>query len=173
MRNTIMTEKIVRRGVRVPSEYAADFLELVLAGAAASRPVVSLRATQTVGEVRAWLHANAVESRHQGFPVVDADGNLCGLLTRRDLMDPELGDAGMLRTLLRGPAVIVFEDSTLREAADLMVQEGVGRLPVVSRGQPRQPVGVLSRSDLLAAHARRLRELDEPSTHLPLPFGKR
>lgn len=29
MRNTIMTEKLARRGVRVPSEYAADFLDQV------------------------------------------------------------------------------------------------------------------------------------------------
>ena len=27
MRNTIMTEKIARRGVRVPAEYSADFLD--------------------------------------------------------------------------------------------------------------------------------------------------
>src|SRR6476660_5289174 len=30
MQNTIMTEKIARRGIRVPSEYAADFLDQVL-----------------------------------------------------------------------------------------------------------------------------------------------
>src|SRR2546421_10759370 len=42
MRNTIMTEKIARRGVRVPGEYAADFLDQIQAGVAASRPVVSL-----------------------------------------------------------------------------------------------------------------------------------
>jgi predicted transcriptional regulator len=53
---------------------------------------------------------------------------------------------------------VVFEDSSLREAADHMVQEGVGRLPVVSRAAPRIPLGILSRSDLLAAHQKRLEE---------------
>jgi chloride channel protein, CIC family len=53
---------------------------------------------------------------------------------------------------------VVFEDSSLREVADHMVHEGVGRLPVVSRAAPRIPVGILSRSDLLAAHRRRLDE---------------
>jgi predicted transcriptional regulator len=37
-----------------------------------------------------------------------------------------------------------------------MVVEGVGRLPVVSRDNPRKLVGIISRSDLLAAHAPRL-----------------
>jgi hypothetical protein len=37
-----------------------------------------------------------------------------------------------------------------------MVLEGVGRLPVVSRDNPRVVLGIISRSDLLAAHAPRL-----------------
>jgi CBS-domain-containing membrane protein len=52
--------------------------------------------------------------------------------------------------------VVVYEDSTLRDAADQMVIEHVGRLPVVHRHATRQLVGIISRSDLLAAHAPRL-----------------
>ena len=63
-----------------------------------------------------------------------------------------------VRDLVKRPPAVVFEDSSLREAADHMVQEGVGRLPVVSRSNPRKPIGILTRSDLLAAHQRRLDE---------------
>jgi len=35
---------------------------------------------------------------------------------------------------------------------------GVGRLPVVSRDAPRRVIGIVTRSDLLAAHAQRLEE---------------
>jgi CIC family chloride channel protein len=52
---------------------------------------------------------------------------------------------------------VVFDDNTLRDAADHMVLEQVGRLPVVTRDAPRRVVGIVSRSDLLAAHAPRLR----------------
>jgi predicted transcriptional regulator len=134
MRNTIMTEKIVRRGVRVPGEYAADFLDQVTAGLAASKPVVTLKADDPLDEVRAWMFTHAPGSTHQGFPVVDAKGELLGLVTRRDL----LGDVtGRLRDLVKRAPALVYEDSSLREAADHMVQEGVGRLPVVSRAAPR------------------------------------
>src|SRR5207245_10519397 len=54
MRNTIMTEKIARRGVRVPGEYAADFLDQVTAGACASKPVVTLNADDALAAVREW-----------------------------------------------------------------------------------------------------------------------
>ncbi|HLJ75310.1 MAG TPA: chloride channel protein, partial [Thermoanaerobaculia bacterium] len=43
MRNTIMTEKLARRGVRVPAEYAADYLDRIRVGDACSRNVVTLR----------------------------------------------------------------------------------------------------------------------------------
>jgi chloride channel protein, CIC family len=37
-----------------------------------------------------------------------------------------------------------------------MVQQKIGRLPVVTRADPRRPVGILTRSDLLEAHERRI-----------------
>ena len=73
-----------------------------------------------------------------------------------------------VRTLIRRPAAIAFDDSTLREAADHMVREGVGRLPVVSRDEPRKVIGMLTRSDLLTAHRRRLDEIDLSEQHLDL-----
>ena len=158
MRNTIMTEKIVRRGTRVPGEYAADFLDQILVSACAAKPVVSLQAADLLSTVRAWIAAGAEGSQHQGFPVVDGKGELVGVLTRRDLLDPRHSEGLRVRELVRRPVAVAFEDSSLREAADLMVQEGVGRLPVVSRQQPRVPVGMLCRSDLLSAHKRRLDE---------------
>ena len=49
-----------------------------------------------------------------------------------------------------------------------MVREGVGRLPVVSREEPRKVIGMLTRSDLLTAHRRRLDEIDLSEQHLDL-----
>jgi CIC family chloride channel protein len=53
---------------------------------------------------------------------------------------------------------VVEGHHSLREAADLMVQARVGRLPVVAEDGSGKVVGILSRSDLLAAHERRLDE---------------
>jgi H+/Cl- antiporter ClcA/CBS domain-containing protein len=156
VRSSIMTEKLARRGTPVRTEYTADFLDRVLVRDGASRNVVTLTADQTVHETRAWLATRERATSHQGFPIVDADGNLLGVVTRRDLLDPEMdGSLSVGRLVSRRPAV-VFEDNTLREAADHMVHEGVGRLPVVSREEPRRVVGIISRSDLLAAHQHRL-----------------
>jgi len=168
MRNTIMTEKIARRGVSVPSEYSADYLDQIPVREACSRQVVSLRAGQTLGQVRQWLATGADGTTHQGFPVIDEDDTLRGVLTRRDLFDARHGDALPVAALLRRPPLVVGEDHSLREAADHMVEADVGRLVVVDERQPTRVAGILTRGDLLAAHARRLRSAREPSQQLRL-----
>lgn len=166
MRNTIMTEKLVRRGVRVPSEYAADYLDQVYVRDTCSRQVVSLAASQTIADVRAWLAPEGAPTKHQGFPVVSDNGQLLGVVTRRQLYDATLSDDARVTSLIQRPPLVVREDHTLREAADHMVETGVGRLVVVSGQAPHQMVGIVTRGDLLEAHARRLREAREMSRHL-------
>ncbi len=159
-RHSLLTEKLARREGTVRTEYEVDHLSHVIVKQAASRNVISLRANQTFGEVRRWLQTPPPvpggPSTHQGFPVLDEDSLLIGVVTRRDINDPLYADDEVVaETIKRAPAV-VYEDSTLRDAADHMVLEGVGRLPVVDREQPRVVVGIISRSDLLSAHAPRL-----------------
>ncbi|MFP2934888.1 CBS domain-containing protein, partial [Pyxidicoccus sp. 3LG] len=81
-----------------------------------------------------------------------------------------------VRELVKRPPAVAYADSSLREAADLMVEEGVGRLPVVRREAPTHVVGILTRSDLLGANRRRLedanrmeRGLGGPRRPGPLP----
>ncbi|HET9777397.1 MAG TPA: chloride channel protein [Gemmatimonadaceae bacterium] len=159
-RHSLLTEKLVRREGAVRTEYEVDHLSHVLVKQAATRDVVTVRANQSLAEVRKWISAagegKGSPSTHQGFPVLDENSLLIGVVTRRDLLDPRYADDEYVAETIKRPAAIVYEDSTLRDAADHMVLEGVGRLPVVSRDNPRVVLGIVSRSDLLAAHAPRL-----------------
>jgi H+/Cl- antiporter ClcA/CBS domain-containing protein len=153
MPHTIMTEKIARRGVRVPSHYSADFLEQISARDAASPPV-TVRATDPVGALRVWLASGQPGTRHQGFPVVGQDGALAGVVMQREILEAA-DSATLVAELLRRPPVVVREDDSLRDAADLMARADVGRLPVLSNDGVRL-LGILTRSDLVSAHRRRL-----------------
>jgi len=166
MRNTIMTEKIVRRGVRVPSDYTADYLDQISVGDACSRNVVSLRASQSLAELRPWLGENHPDARHQGFPVLAADGDVLGVVTRRDLLDLNTPNDTLVSSLIQRKLIAVREDHSLREAADHMVEANVGRVVVLSRQEPHRMVGIITRGDLLAAHAQRLREARNLSRHI-------
>ena len=100
------------------------------------------------------LAAGSPGTAHKCFPVIDGQNGLVGVAGRSDVLDAA-ADA-TVATLMRQPPAVAFEDSTLREAADLMVHAGVGRLAVVRRGQPARLTGIVTRSDLLSAHGLRL-----------------
>jgi chloride channel protein, CIC family len=161
MKQTIMTEKIARRGVRVPVDYAADFLEQITVREAASYQVVSLQADQTLAEVRSWIAQRAPGSTHHGFPVVDRQGSLLGLVSQRDLLALEEPETNRVGQLIRGPFVVAFKDNTLREASDLMARKGLGRVPVVERDNPHKLTGMLSDSDIRSAVRRWLEQSEE------------
>ena len=156
MRETIMTRKIVDRGVRVISEYGVDTLEGSVVGARMRAPVSTVAAEDTVADVRRWLDSGVPGSSHQGFPVVGEGGELVGVITRRDL-GPAAGPE-LIKDVIKRQAVTVNESQSLRAAADLMVVHGVGRLPVVSSADPHAVIGIITRSDLLRAHESRLEE---------------
>lgn len=152
MKTSIMTEKIARRGRPIPSEYAADHLEQVLVRDVGIRDIVTLKAREIIEEARAWLRSGSPGAAHHGFPVVDEEGHVLGVLTQREVFAAQsAGDA--LASLLHRPLIAILPSATLREAADTMLHEGVGRLPVMEDGRL---LGIVTRSDLLEGHRHRL-----------------
>jgi predicted transcriptional regulator len=169
MRHTIMTEKIIRRGVRVPSDYTADYLDQIAVGAICSRNVVSLHSAQPVSEVRAWLDEGSIQAQHQGFPVLK-DGIVIGVVTRKNLLKPNIPADACIEDLVQRPPLVVQESHSAREAADHMVENDVGRMVVVADKDPTKMIGIVTRGDLLAAHTQRIKEARKVERHLSTPF---
>ncbi len=157
-RESIMTEKIARRGIRVPTEYLADPLDQLLVSDVACRDVVSLDGDKRVAEVLEWVRGGSAASSHQGFPVVGASGEVLGVLTRRDLFNADRPGDRRVAELIHRPPCLVYADCTLRQAMDHMLKHDIGRLPVVSRERPYELIGIMTRSDLLSAYRQRLDE---------------
>ncbi len=158
MRHTLMTEKIARRGVRTPAEYSADALDQLFVRDIASTSLIVLQAEDLVSDVRQWIESGEAGSRHQGFPILDARGVLVGVLTRRDILGAQRDEHLLIENLIRRLPKFVYEDCTVRQAADHMVNHGIGRLPVVSRDTPPRVIGIITRSDILSSYRRRLEE---------------
>ena len=159
--HSIMTEKLARRGRIVRTEYSVDVLSQTLVRDVGVKPVTCVEGSKTVDQIRSWLSTDDRSSTHQGFPVVDEEQHLIGVITRRDVLDPRRSGSERVGDILKRPPAVVFDDNSLREAADHMVRTGVGRLPVVTREEPLKVVGIISRSDLLAAHSDRLQAASE------------
>ena len=168
MRNSIMTERLARRGAPVRTEYSVDYLSQRLVRDHAVRNVAVLAGERTVAEAREWIASGATDAAHHGYPVVDANGDLIGVVTLRDIADPHADPAAPVAGVIKRPPAVIYEGSTLREAADHMVEERVGRLPVVRPEAPTRLVGMISRSDLLDAHRPRLAARDRATRSIKL-----
>ena len=161
-RASIMTEKLARRGLHIHQEYETDILRQVKVREMMDVAAPTISAQTTVSELAERIARRDVEvSRHQALLVVDDDGKLETVITRGDILRAlESDPSGASSVLAAGsPDVIVtYPDETLSEAVHKMLRYSVGRLPVVERGNRRKILGCLGRSNVMAAHLRRMDE---------------
>ncbi len=133
--------------------------------------VVAVPASLPVKDLLGRYFLAAGPERHQGYPVVDAAGNLQGVVTRSNLLEDWVvasirgGDAGLTEVypiitydLIEREPITVYPWESCRTAAERMAQARVGRLPVVSPDDARKVVGMVTRSDLLKPRAHHVEE---------------
>ncbi|MHB9013542.1 MAG: chloride channel protein, partial [Ignavibacteriaceae bacterium] len=149
MRNTIMTEKIARRGVNVPSEYAADFLIQILVKECATKNVVSIKAEDEVSKVRKWLASGEEGTLHHAYPVIDEYEKLIGIIRRRELENQEISGDKKIMEIVQGPLIAIYEDNSMREAADMMARYKVTRIPIIAHDDHQKLIGLISHDDIL------------------------
>jgi CBS domain-containing protein len=137
--------------------------------------VVTISAQASLKEAAAILLEHGVG----GLPVLDRDGSVRGVVTKVDILFKEGGSPpdGLRNVLHRDevhsivskiqartvgdamstPAITIEADASLASVAELMLEHGVNRLPVVAAGEL---VGIVTRHDMVLAFARSDAEIE-------------
>ena len=162
LRRSILTEKVARRGYHITREYSVDPLAVLRVGEVMDENPPVVAASMKVTELSDRIaHRDPQLSRRQGMPVVDDGGQLVGIITRGDVLRAIEEGADTDTTVLDAGSrqlVVAYPDELLHEAVTKMLRNDIGRLPVVSREDPRRLVGYLGRASVMAARLRRLEE---------------
>jgi H+/Cl- antiporter ClcA/predicted transcriptional regulator len=145
--DSIMTEKLTRRGVRVGGELHVDVLRTTLVTDVMTSQVLTIPAAASVDEAARLM----TEGGHGAYPVVDEDGRCVALLERRDLLVGDPPKTGTALDAARRDVVTVTPATPLVEALELMVEEGIDHVPVV--GDDDRLVGICTRADIVRARA--------------------
>jgi CBS domain-containing protein len=149
MPRSILTEKIARRGRHILQEYTVDPFEFLQASQVMSAEPETLPETMTIAAAIAFFGS---EARHRSYPVVDGNGLLQGLVSRSDVLGWRLGafedNISLAEVLGDVSQPHANPRDPVARVADLMVETGVGRIPVVGPASGKV-VGILTRHDLL------------------------
>jgi len=156
LEESLMTEKLARRGLKVATEYEVDVLRTTRVQDVMTTRVETIPDTATVAQARDRLAAG----RHGAYPVVDAAGRPVGILSRGDVLARAAESDEPVAAIASRDLVAVAPGDTLFAALHRMLAEEVEHLPVVAAGRL---VGICTRTDILRARARQLEhELTQP-----------
>ncbi|MGA1866259.1 MAG: CBS domain-containing protein [Thermoplasmatota archaeon] len=85
-----------------------------------------------------------VKNKRTGMPVVDSDGKVLGVITRKDIF--ENPGEEQVAVIMEWDVPMISPSATVEKAARIMWEQNVRRLPVVKKNEL---VGLLTPSDLL------------------------
>jgi H+/Cl- antiporter ClcA len=159
---SIMTEKLVRRGLRIHQDYEADMLQQMSVSQTMDPNVPAVPGDMWLVDLADRIARRDPEvSRHQALFIMGGDAKLAGVITRGDVFRALDEDSTQSLTVLDAGTrnvVVTYPDEALHDASAKMLRHNIGRLPVVDRKDPGHVVGYLGRHGIMAA---RLRRLDE------------
>jgi chloride channel protein, CIC family len=163
---SIYTLKLKLRGIDVRSRRDTNLMRTILVEEAMTPadeiPVVTPDTALT--EIAKLFQ----ETSHHGFIVIDENSELYGVVTLSDLERAlEAGKTdGLVRDICSSNLVTAFPDETLDDALRHFGALDVGRIPVVSRSQPKRLLGVVRRSDIVRAYSHVLVDKHQRDHHV-------
>lgn len=150
MENTIMTEKIARRGVKAPHAYEPDMLEKIKVKQVLKQNATVINKEATIEEARNFLTKNKSQQRNF-YIVADNDSQFVGIVSSSSLFSLHHDETKTIATLIKRKPFAITADETLKTAVEMMALENLDVLPVISYTD-RKIIGILSYADIISTY---------------------
>lgn len=158
--DSIYTIKLTRRGIRFDQGRDMDIMQGVKVEEVMNRAPITVQYDQSIADLFVLFH----ETHLHGFPVMREKKELYGFVSLQDMertlekvehtmQSKEISLQHLKVWDVASPyPVTVFSDEVIGAAIRKMAPRDLARLPVVSREEPTQMIGLISRSDILKAY---------------------
>ncbi|MDD2252006.1 MAG: chloride channel protein [Dehalococcoidales bacterium] len=151
---SIYTERLLRKGINVRKINQVNPMKEITVSQIMTRNFPTVEDTMPVDELSDKLK----KSGHHGFPVLDQEENLLGVVTVTDVVSAMQRGSTSSMTVAdiatRNPRV-AYPDQTVHDVMVLLGTD-IGRIPVVDRQNPKKLLGVLRRHNIVSAYTRSL-----------------
>jgi len=163
MENTIMTEKIARRGVFTPDSYEPDVLGKIGVDEVMDRSPETFNEDSTIATMRKWL--NEIDNEADYFISVDDKGNYTGIFSSNDVTRHELDGTEQLKDITHNAGSFINVRDSLQRAVELIAIADVEALPVLA---DKKVTGLLTQQDIFKAYRKHLAEGNRADVQISL-----
>lgn len=148
---SIYTLKLLRRGVDLRAGKDINILKKIKVQEIMTSPVDIVYEDDKLDYVINIMN----NSRHNGFPVLNGQEELAGIITLKDVRKASLKSVKGLYVkdvMTAVPLIVTYPDEVVDKIFCIFRRYELGHLPVVSRDNPKKTIGILTRSDLIRAY---------------------
>ncbi len=150
---SIYTERLARRGIQLNMGRDVNILELVTVEEAMTPDFTTIPHSMKLEQVQALFD----HTGHHGFPVLDEEGLLCGMVTLTDIrraIEQDMPPYTKVGQIATRDLVVAYPEQRLATVLHQFAMSDVGRLPVVDPVDTHVLLGVVRRSDIVKAYRR-------------------
>ena len=150
---SIYTLKLARRGIHLRRGKDVDVMEAVRVEEVMLRDPITVPIAMPVSR----LAGEFIRTGRHGFPVVDPDGMLFGVVSLEDYRNliersPDGAESTTAGEIASTDLVTISPDDSVGRALQRMAPRDLSRLPVVAADNPRRLLGVVRRNDIVRAY---------------------
>ena len=149
-RDSIYTLKLRRRGIDILKLKEDDLMEKIKVSEAMFKKVITVTESTSVRNAGLMLKSTS----HRGFPVLDSNNRLKGMVTHEDInkaLNSGKGDVAVAE-IMTVNLIFCYPDETLKDALEKLGERNIGRLPVVEHEDPGHLVGLITRKNIIATY---------------------
>jgi CIC family chloride channel protein len=152
--DSIYTLKLRRRGIDILNLVQDDLMDKIKVSEAMIRNVITVNETIPVRKAGLLIKSTT----HRGFPVLDTNGRLKGIVTHHDIneaLNSGRGDIPVAEIMTRD-LILCYPEETLMEALKKLGERNIGRIPVVDNKDIGHLLGLITRKGIISAYNNKL-----------------
>jgi len=152
---SIYTKRIILQGKYNPHDKDRQLLSGMQLNSVIENDLLTIRPTQKLADLVSLVR----KSKRNIFPVVDADGKLCGIITLddiRDIMfDEKMRNEVMAGTIMSQPPAVIQANEGMESIMNTFEMTGAWNLPVIENGRY---LGLVSKSRIFNSYRTKLKK---------------
>ena len=155
-KDSLETVELTRAGIDLEAGKERNIMKGLAVGEVMSHRVETVPENMPLGDFARFIE----RTHHTNFPLVNAAGELTGIISVQDFMgvvfEKDLMDLVVVKELATTDVITVHAEEDLDTAMRRIGYRNIEQLPVVDRETHRKLHGIISRRDMVSAYNREL-----------------